>query len=116
MMQNRHLSRSLGDVSFREFLRQIKYKQEWNGGKVIEIGRFFPSSKTCSFCSFIIDTLPLSVRKWNCPKCKTTHDRDINAAKNILRQAVKHTERGEIERVSERRESPVSMKRKYTSV
>lgn len=95
MIKNRHLSRSLSDVSFREFLRQIEYKQKWNGGEFIKIDRFFPSSKTCSFCNFIVDTLPLSVRKWNCPKCSKTHDRDINASINILKQAVSYTERGE---------------------
>lgn len=104
MMQNGKLARSLGDASFRELLRQIKYKQEWKGGEFVTINRFFPSSKTCNFCQFIIETLPLSVRTWECEKCGTTHDRDINAAKNIVAEAVKHTERGEMG-------SSISMKR-----
>lgn len=108
MMKNRHLSRSLGDASFGELFRQLKYKQAWKGGKLIEVGRFFPSSKTCSFCEFVVETLPLSVRKWACEKCGTKHDRDINAAKNILAEALKHNERGETKRVSVRRESLVS--------
>lgn len=88
MMQNRKLSRTIGDASWGELLRQITYKQIWNGGEVVKINRFFPSSKTCSTCNFILPILPLEVRNWECPRCKTEHDRDINAAKNILKQGV----------------------------
>jgi len=87
MMKNRRLSRTIADTSWGEFLRQLTYKQEWNGGKIVKIDRFFPSSKTCSNCNFVIDKLPLSVRDWECPKCETKHDRDINAAKMVLKQA-----------------------------
>lgn len=82
------VARSLADASLGEFLRQIKYKQEWSGGKVVEIDRYFPSSKTCSKCGFILESLPLSKRTWECPECGAKHDRDINAAKNILKQAL----------------------------
>lgn len=87
MQKNRKWSRAISDASWGELLRQITYKQEWRGGKIVKIGRFFPSSKTCSNCNFILSSLPLNVREWECPKCKTEHDRDINAAKMILKQA-----------------------------
>lgn len=87
MLKNRHLSRSISDVSWGELLRQIEYKQQWRGGQFVKIGRFFPSSKTCSNCLFVNQEMPLSVREWDCPKCGVHHDRDINAAQNILKQA-----------------------------
>lgn len=86
MQRNHKLARSIAHASWGELLRQLKYKQEWLGGKFVAIDRFFPSSKTCSECHFVLDSLPLSVRKWDCPKCNTTHDRDINAAKMIMQQ------------------------------
>lgn len=92
MMKNRKLSRAIGDVSWNELLRQITYKQEWNGGQVVKIGRFFPSSKTCFSCNFIIDKLPLNIREWECPKCNSILDRDINAAQMILKQAEEQLE------------------------
>ena len=87
MMSNHKLARSIANASWGEFLRQLKYKQEWRGGKFIVINRFFPSSKTCSKCHFIMQILPLSIREWMCPRCETKHDRDINAAKMLLQQA-----------------------------
>lgn len=87
MQRNHKLARSIAHASWGELLRQIKYKQEWFGGKFIAIDRFFPSSKTCSDCHFILDRLPLSIRSWECPRCYTRHDRDVNAAKMILKQA-----------------------------
>lgn len=87
MLKNRHLSRSISDVSWSELLRQIEYKQLWRGGQFVKIGRFFPSSKMCSNCQMVIMYMPLSVREWDCPGCGVHHDRDINAAKNILKQA-----------------------------
>ena len=87
MQRNHILARSISHASWGELLWQLKYKQEWLGGKLVTIDRFFPSSKTCSECHFILDKLPLSVRKWECPRCNTHHDRDINAAKMILQQA-----------------------------
>lgn len=113
MMRNRHLARSLADASMRELLRQVQYKQEWRGGKFIKIDRFFPSSKTCSSCNFVVDKLPLSVRSWKCPKCSKRHDRDFNAAKVILAQGLAHSPRGESEKVAVRRGLPVSLKRNY---
>lgn len=87
MLKNRHLSRSISDVSWSELLRQIEYKQLWRGGQFVKVGRFFPSSKMCSNCQMVIMYMPLSVREWDCPGCGAHHDRDINAARNILKQA-----------------------------
>ena len=87
MMKNRKLSKAISDVSWGELLRQIEYKQIWNGGKFVKVGRFFPSSKTCSNCNFIISKLPLNIRSWNCPRCLVKHDRDINASIMIAKQA-----------------------------
>lgn len=88
MMKNRKLSRAIGDASWSELTRQLTYKQVWRGGRVVKVGRYFPSSKTCSKCSFVVDTLPLQIRSWKCEKCGTEHDRDINAAKNVQQAAV----------------------------
>ncbi len=84
MRKNRHLSKSIADASRSEFLRQIDDKATWSGRQVLSCGRFFPSSKTCSHCRFVLPELSLSVREWICPDCGATHDRDANAARNIL--------------------------------
>lgn len=83
MMKNHHLSNSIQSAAWSEFVRQLKYKCEWNGKNVIFIGRFEPSSKTCSKCGYVKSDLKLSEREWVCPKCGEKHDRDVNAAINI---------------------------------
>lgn len=83
MMKNHNLAMAIQSVSWGEFVRQIKYKTEWNSKNVIFIGRFEPSSKTCSNCGYIKSDLKLSDREWVCPVCGEHHDRDINAAVNI---------------------------------
>jgi len=88
MQKNHYLAKSISDVSWSKFVEFLKYKSEWYGAKLIQIDKFFPSSKTCSVCGYVIDKLPLSKRKWTCPYCNTTHDRDINASKNILKIAL----------------------------
>ncbi|UOF79888.1 endonuclease [Caudoviricetes sp.] len=85
MQKNHRLAGAIADASWGEFIRMLSYKQEWRGHQVAKIDRFFPSSKTCSHCSHIIGSLPLSLRQWTCPKCSTHHDRDINAAKMVLK-------------------------------
>lgn len=87
MMKNRRLSRSIGDTGWSELIRQIEYKQLWNGGQTFKVDRFFPSSKQCSNCMVVKTKLPLSTRSWQCEDCGASHDRDVNAAKNILKQA-----------------------------
>jgi len=88
MIKNRKLSYSISDSSWTSFVEMLTYKALWYGKSVIKIDRWFPSSKTCSACDYIVDKLPSSVRKWKCPKCGENHDRDVNAAKNILRQGL----------------------------
>lgn len=91
MMANRHLARSIADMSFFEFRRQLEYKAAMRGGLVVVADRFFPSSKTCSACGSVQDAMPLSVRQWICPDCGAHHDRDVNAARNLAIYAVSST-------------------------
>ena len=88
MMKNRRLSKSIWDCSLYELVRQITYKAKWYGRSVIQVSRWFPSSKTCAECGYINDGLTLADREWECPRCKKKLDRDFNAAKNILRQGL----------------------------
>ena len=91
MVRNRKLARAISDLGFYEFKRQLIYKANQWGKVVKEVDRFYPSSKTCSNCGFIIAKadLTLNVRNWQCPSCHTQHDRDINASINILNNATK---------------------------
>jgi putative transposase len=84
MVKNHTLAKSISDAAWSEFLRQLEYKGAWYGCYINKVDRFFPSSKRCSNCGHIIGKLPLSIRNWTCPECETRHDRDINAAQNIL--------------------------------
>ena len=83
MIRNPKLAKHIADANWGEFVRQLQYKAEWSERTVVEIDRFFPSSKRCSSCGFVHEAMPLCVREWNCPECNTHHDRDINAAINI---------------------------------
>jgi putative transposase len=84
MIANDKLARSIGDVGFSAFRRMLEYKADWYGKQVKVVDRFFPSSKRCHCCGFMVEKQALSVREWDCPECKSHHDRDENAAKNIL--------------------------------
>jgi putative transposase len=84
MMANHKLAGASGDSGWGEFVRQLKYKSEWHGRTFVRIGRFYPSSKLCSTCGFKNDSMPLDIREWQCPQCGVMHDRDVNAARNIL--------------------------------
>ena len=85
MVKNRKLARSISDAAWGEMFHQLEYKCDWYGKILVKIDRFFPSSKRCNHCGFVIDKLPLNVRSWDCPSCGTKDiDRDINAGKNIL--------------------------------
>ena len=92
MMKNHHLAAAIADASWYEFTRQLEYKAAWNGRKYIKINTFYPSSQTCSACGCRnTGTKDLSVREWTCPACGAEHDRDINAAKNILAEGLRQT-------------------------
>ena len=90
MMQNHHLARSVADASFYEFRRELEYKAKWYGKKVSVIDTFYPSSQICHSCGYRnIGTKDLSVRSWTCPVCGKHHDRDVNAALNILNEGMR---------------------------
>jgi len=83
MVKNHCLAKSIHDVGWGEIVRQLEYKAKWYGRTFVQIDRFYPSSKRCSACGYILPSLDLSVREWNCPECGKNHHRDINAAINI---------------------------------
>ncbi|WP_035753657.1 RNA-guided endonuclease InsQ/TnpB family protein [Parafrankia discariae] len=83
MLRNHSLARAISDASWSEFRAMVEYKADWYGRTVIAVDRFYPSSKTCSACGSVVENLPLDVREWTC-HCGAVHDRDINAARNIL--------------------------------
>ena len=82
-------ARAIHDAAFGELRRQIRYKTDWYGALLLEVNRWYASSKHCSLCRFRIDELRLDQREWRCPRCGTSHDRDINAARNLLTQGVR---------------------------
>ncbi|NEP45751.1 MAG: IS200/IS605 family element transposase accessory protein TnpB, partial [Okeania sp. SIO2H7] len=84
MVKNHKLALSISDASWGELVRQLEYKSAWYGRELVKIDRWFPSSKRCSNCGHIADKMPLNIREWECPRCVHNHERDVNAAKNIL--------------------------------
>src|SRR5574343_1931905 len=89
MIKNRKLSKAISDVSWSKLISMIEYKSKWYGKTLIKIDRFYSSSKTCNCCGYKLENLTLDVREWTCPCCFSEHDRDINAAKNILNEGLR---------------------------
>lgn len=88
MVRNRSLAKSVSDSGWGEFRSMLAYKAEWYGKTFVVVDRFYPSSKTCSTCGHLLKDLSLGTRGWTCPDCRTLHDRDVNAAKNILAEGL----------------------------
>ncbi len=89
LVKNRRLAKSISDAGWGMFRQMISYKAEWYGRTVVIIDKFYPSSKLCSVCGETNPMLTLSVREWQCPHCKAVHNRDTNAARNILNEGLR---------------------------
>jgi putative transposase len=95
MQKNRSLAKSISDASWSEFVRQLTYKAEWYGRTLVGIDRWYPSSKRCSDCGHAVAKMPLRIREWTCPECGSIHDRDVNAARNVLAAGLAVSAHGE---------------------
>ena len=89
MEKSRHLAKAVSDASMSEMARQLEYKCAWYGRAFVKVGRFYPSSKTCSCCGYVNKNVVLGVESWTCPECGARHDRDLNAAKNIAAEGAR---------------------------
>lgn len=95
MQKNRSLSKSIADAGWAEFRRQLEYKAQWYGRTLVGVDRWYPSSKRCSDCGHTVARMALNIREWTCPECSSTHDRDINAARNVLAAGLAVSAHGE---------------------
>jgi len=106
MIINSKLAKSISDAGWGQFSTMLKYKAEWSGKIYIEVNRFFPSSKTCNNCLHQVDNLSLDIRSWQCSRCRTVHDRDINAAMNIRDEGLRLLAGGHLATASGQRVRP----------
>ncbi|CAE6817727.1 IS200/IS605 family transposase ISPa18 [Paraburkholderia aspalathi] len=95
MQKNRCLAKSISDASWSEFTWQLEYKAQWYGRALVGIDKWYPSSKRCSDCGHTVVKMPLNIRAWTCPECGSIHDRDINAARNVLAAGLAASAHGE---------------------
>lgn len=94
MVKDKRFAKAISDCGWGELTRQLGYKAEWNGRKYIKIDRYVPSSQTCNACGYVNkETKDLSIREWTCPNCNTHHDRDVNAATNILKEGLREIDK-----------------------
>jgi putative transposase len=98
MVKNHSLAKAIADVGWGEFVRQLEYKAAWYGRTLVKIDKFYPSSKRCFECGHILASLSLDIRYWTCPECGVAHDRDLNAAKNVLAAGLAASDCGEMVR------------------
>src|SRR6266487_2675422 len=115
MVKNHCLAKAISDVGWSEFVRQLEYKAEWYGRTLVKIDQWYPSSKRCFACGYILDSLSLDVREWVCPECGVHHDRDINAAQNILAAGLAVAACGEMVRPGRAKAQPGTSPRSRNS-
>ena len=96
MTKNHHLAKAIQDASFGTLTSMLKYKAAWHNRQIIEVGRFYPSSKLCSNCNHKMQYMGLEIRNWTCPNCGTKHDRDVNAAINIKNEGLRILDNGTV--------------------
>ena len=89
MFQNKNIAKVLGDISISKFINMLEYKARWYGRRLIKVGRYYPSSQLCNNCGYQNKKIKdYSIRTWQCPRCESVHDRDYNAANNILDKGI----------------------------
>lgn len=98
MVKHPTLAKAIHDVGWGELVRQLTYKAEWYGRTLVAIDTWYPSSKRCSACGHVLGSLSLATRRWTCPECGAVHDRDVNAAKNVLAAGLAVSACGEVVR------------------
>ena len=110
MVKHPTLAKAISDVGWGEFVRMLDYKATWYGRTLVRIDKWYPSSKRCSACGHVLDSLTLDIREWTCPECGAVHDRDVNAAQNILAAGLAVSACGEAVRPGRVRPTPAGVR------